>query len=132
MVNAINIAVSGLQAASKKMEAAASNIANAQTTGSLTEGSAPPYAAQTVIQESAGGQGVKAEIVRKDPPFTPAYDPGSALADGEGRVGAPSVDLAEEAVRLTLAQNSYKASLSVMETASSMENEMLRVFDRKV
>ena len=48
MINSISIALTGLAAASKKINASASNIANLQTTGSLKEGEQAPYTPITV------------------------------------------------------------------------------------
>lgn len=131
MINAIRTALSGLAAASKRVEAGASNIANLTTAGSLEDPSRPPYAAVTTVQTAENG-GVRAEIVQKDPPYVPAYDPGSPFAGQDGLVGVPNVDLAEEAVNLSLAKAAYKASLSVIRTADEMQDALLKSFDRRV
>ena len=70
MLNAINIALSGLTAASKKVEASASNIANLQTVGSLEEGGQSPYtpitAQQTAVTDAQGnGIGVTSQFQPK-------------------------------------------------------------------
>lgn len=132
MINAIQTALSGLQAAAKKVEAGASNIANMQTTGSLKEGEKAPYHARTVVQESQGDGGVKADVVAKQPPFVPAYDPDSPFADENGQVGVPNVDLAEEAVNINLAEIAYKANLKTFQAIKDMEEELLRSFDERV
>lgn len=136
MINAIQIALSGLAAASKKVETAASNIANLSTTGALNDPENAPYSALTTVQTAqsgsdGAGQGVKAEAVPKNTPFVPVYSPDSPFADAQGLIGAPNVDIAEEAVSLNIAKYAYKASLAVIETASEMEDALLRSFDRK-
>ena len=127
MINAIGIALSGLQAASRKVEASASNIANMQTADY------EPLTTQQTAQAdgSGGGQGVNSTFVAKNPPFTPSYDPDSPFANGEGYVNAPNVDLAEEAVNMTLASTAYKASVSVIKTVEDMTEELLNAFDKK-
>lgn len=132
MINTIQTALSGLAAASKKIEAGASNIANLTTEGSLEDPAHPPYSAVTTVQAAAEGGGVQADIVRKNPPYVPAYDPGSPFAGQDGAVGIPNVDLAEEAVNLSLAKTAYKASLSVIKTADEMQEELLKAFDKRV
>jgi flagellar basal-body rod protein FlgC len=137
MINAIQIALSGLLAASKKTEAVASNIANQQTVGSLNDPDNAPYTPLTVQQGSlkgADGQGfgVKADFAPKNPAFVPAYDPDSPFANEEGVIGVPNVDLAEESVNLNIAKASYKASAAVIRTASEMEDALLNMFDKKV
>lgn len=123
MINAIGIALSGLTAASRKVEASASNIANLQTADYT-----PVTSEQTAL---AGGQGVRSDFVPKSQPFTPSYDPDSPFASSEGYVNTPNVDLAEEAVNLTLAKTAYRASVAVIETEQDMTKELLQAFDRK-
>lgn len=121
MLNAIGIALSGLQAASHKVEASASNIANMQTAGYQ-----PLTTAQTAQSDQAGNaQGVSSQNIPKARPFTPSYAPDSPFAD------APAVDLAEEAVNMTLAEASYKANIAVLKTVDDMTDEMLKTFDKK-
>jgi len=121
MINAIQIALTGLQAASKSVEASASNIANASTAG---------YTPLQTQQSDKGGQGVASSFVAKNPPFTPSYAPDSPLADAQGYVNAPNVNLVEETLTLKAAEISYKANLSVIKTADEMSAELLKSFDR--
>ena len=127
MLNAIGIALSGLQTASRKAEASANNIANMQT---------PDYepltTAQTAQADSSGnGQGVSSRNIPKTQPFTPSYAPDSPFADNKGYVNAPNVDLAEEAVNMTLAETTYKANIAIIKTVNEMTDEMLKTFDEK-
>lgn len=121
MINAIGIALSGLTAASRKVEASASNIANLQT---------PDYEALTTQQTAVEG-GVRSDVIPKTQPFTPSYDPDSPFASSEGYVNTPNVDLAEEAVNLTIAKTAYKANVAVLETVQDMSKELLEAFDQK-
>ena len=50
------------------------------------------------------------DIINKNKPFVPAFDPGSPFADENGMIGVPNVNLAEEAVNLTIAEVNFKAS----------------------
>lgn len=135
MINVINTALSGLNAAAKKVDAAASNIANVSTTGSVEDGGQAPYSALTTVQKTVvdgegNGLGARTDIVPKDPGFVPAYAPDSPFANAEGIIGVPNVNLAEEAVNLKLAEISYKASLSVIKTADELSEELLHTVDR--
>jgi len=137
MISAIQTALSGLMAASKKVEAGASNIANLHTVGALDDPDNAPYTPLTVQQESLKGTegrglGVKADFAPKSPAFVPAYDPDSPFADEDGVIGVPSVDLAEEAVNLTIAEASYKANLAVIKTADELHEDLLHIFDDRV
>ncbi|MBU0800356.1 MAG: flagellar biosynthesis protein FlgC [Alphaproteobacteria bacterium] len=133
MINAIGIALTGLFGASKRTEAAAGNIANMQTTGSLEPGGKPaPYSAVTTAQTSQSTGGVKTDIIPKDPAFVPAYDPDSPFANNDGLVGVPNIDLATEAVNLSLAKTAYSANIAVIKTVDEMQQELLNSFDREV
>lgn len=137
MVNTISIALAGLQAASKKIEASASNIANVSTSGALDPADGPaPYSAlttqqQTVTDPNGNGIGVEAQNIPKDPGFVPAFDPNSPFANEDGVIGVPNVDLAEEAVNLKIAEASYKASLAALETAQELSDELFRAVDER-
>lgn len=132
MINAIGIALSGLNSASQKVNAAAANIANAFTSGSLEEGGQEPYTPRDVVQISQDGGGVLAQTVERDPAYVTAYDPDSPFANAQGYIGAPNVDLATEIVTMKLAEISYKANLGTIKTSKAMFDELLRTFDKKV
>lgn len=131
MTNTIGIALSGLMSATRKVAAAASNIANLNTAGSLTPGQQAPYQSVTTADTAQAGGGVKTEVIPKNPPFVPAYDPDSPFADAQGLIGVPNTDLASEAVNLTLAKTAYKANLAVLKTEDEMQDALLKSFDRK-
>ncbi len=135
MISAIQTALSGLFASSRKIEASASNIANLTTAGSLSDPDNAPYTPiqtqQTAVTVNGETAGVRADFVPKSPAFVPAYDPDSPFADEEGLIGVPNVDLGEEAVNISLAKTAYKASLSVIKTSSEMDDDLLRLFDKK-
>ncbi|RED51575.1 flagellar basal body rod protein FlgC [Aestuariispira insulae] len=128
-IDALNIAVSGLKASSKRVEATASNIANHRTVGevgtSVDENGV--YQAVDVVQTSQEQGGTSASFVSRDPKSFLAYDPNSPLANDEGLVEAPNVDLGEELVNLITAENSYKANAKVLEAAAELEEEVLDI-----
>jgi flagellar basal-body rod protein FlgC len=137
MINAIKIALTGLNAATKKLDTIASNVANLTTSGSLKVPETPPYkaldTAQQTINDSFGnGQGVQTNIIEKTRPFTPGFDPSSPFADENGIIGLPNVNLAEEAVNLTIAKTNFKANAAVIKVAAEMEEELQRLFDKEV
>ena len=131
MLNAIGIALSGLSASSQKIAAAASNIANADTIGSLDNPAQPPYTPMTVQQQAASDGTVTTTLTPKNPPFVPAYDPGSPFANQTGLVGVPNIDLGAEAVNIDVAKTAYRADLAVIKTTKEMEDALFRAFDSK-
>ncbi len=122
MIGAISTALTGLFASSKRVEAAAGNIANASSVG---------YTPQTTVQTTNETGGAQARNVDRPNGTSRVYAPDSPLADPSGFIGLPNVDFAEEAVNLKLAEISYKASLSVIKTAEDMAEESLKLLDRK-
>lgn len=132
MIGAISTALTGLLAASKKVEASAANIANMGTSGSLAPNSPKqPYQALTTVQTAMPGGGVSAANIPQKPGFVNAYAPDSPFAGTDGMVGAPDVDLAAEAVNLKIAELSYKANMNVLKTANEMSEELSRLLDEK-
>lgn len=136
MIGTINIALSGLEAATKRVSASASNIANLQTTGSVEEDGQAPYDPLTTQQTSLNidgtGAGVRTDIVSANRPFVPTYSPDSPFANSEGLIGVPNINLAEEAVNLLLAEVSYKANIATLKTADELSDDLLSIVDDRV
>lgn len=130
MINTISIALSGLNAATNKLNASASNVANVTTAGSLEDGKQAPYDALTTTQTAQENGGVRSDVVSAGRPFVPTFDPDSPFANSEGLIGSPNVDLAEEAVNFTLAELTYKANIATLKTADEMSEELLNIFDK--
>lgn len=130
MIKAIGIALSGLDNASKRLSATASNIANASTVGSANGEGQAPYSPVTSIQKTNEAGGVNTTIVPSGKPFVPSYDPDSPFADENGIIGAPDVNLATEAINSIVAELSYKANIEVIKTAEDMGDELLDIFDK--
>lgn len=129
MINAIDVALSGLTAAEKKVQVSAGNIANLETVGSLDDPAHLPYTPQTVQQIAGPGGSVNTVVVPKTPPFVPAFDPDSPFANAAGQVGVPNIDLGEEAVNLQIAKIAYRADLAIIKTAKEMEDDLFRTID---
>ena len=130
MVSAINIALTGLDAASKHLDASASNIANLDTVGSV-DGKPAAYTPVTAVQSSISNGGVQTNIIPKTDAFTPSYQPDSPFANQDGIVNVPNIDLAGEAVNLQLAKVAYKANAEVIKVAQDLDKQLLNAFDEK-
>lgn len=127
MISPSSIALTGLNAASKRIEASASNIANAQTTGSV-DGTKPVYMPKDVVQVSEPFGGVKTSIVESTKPPITSFAPSDINADSNGLVNYPNVDLAEELVNLSSAVSQYKSSLQVIEQNRTLSSSLLDIF----
>ena len=119
------IALSGLSAASLRLEVAASNVANASSSGPLpgatASGTYPPvYAAQRVEQTAGPGGATRATVVPASPPTVTAWQPDAPFADGRGQVAMPNVDLADQAVQLVMARLSFAANAQMLKADAGM------------
>jgi flagellar basal-body rod protein FlgC len=125
------IALSGMNAAVRRLDVSASNVANQMSTGALpANGSAPAgapsaYQPLRVDQVAVSGGGTQANIAAVTPSSVPAYDPNAAFADGSGMVAAPNVDLSNEAIQQITAKFSFAANLRVMQAGDSLTRTLL-------
>ncbi len=129
MIPALATAVSGIRAGTVRLEAAASNIANAGTTGP-GPGVAPAdgrraYIPVDVVQSAAPGGGVEASYAPRSPAHIARYAPDSPDADAAGLVDAPNVDLAREAVSAIEAALIVRANVMVGREADRMMDSVL-------
>lgn len=130
-----DVSASGLRAQRLRMEVAAANIANVETT--RVEGTNEPFRRKLVVLESAAqggveGEGVPAEVqvagVVEDPsPFQLVHRPGHPDADAQGNVAMPNVNLAMEMVDLATAARAYEANLSAVRTFKEMGEQALSI-----
>ena len=106
MSSILSIAVSGITAASERLQVSANNVANANSDGPLP--SADPaiaaqypqaYVPQTVNQVETAGGGTKAVVSNVQPATVPAYDPTAPYADQNGMVAEPNVNYTTEAMQ---------------------------------
>ena len=124
------IAVSGLTAASLRLQVAASNIANAGSDGPLPgtpnpENFPSAYSPLRVNQVDSSGGGTRATETEVSPPTVTAFDPSAPYADGRGRVASPNVDLANELVQVLLARFNDKANALVIRADAQMNATLL-------
>ena len=115
------IALSGLNAASLRLQVSASNVANAGSTGALPNangtvpaGSPQAYAPLEVVQSASVGGGVQTSVTTVTPSTTAVFDPQASFANQDGLVAAPNVDLASEFVGQLLASYSFAANAAVL------------------
>ncbi|MBV8651337.1 MAG: flagellar biosynthesis protein FlgC [Alphaproteobacteria bacterium] len=135
MSSIYSIALSGLNAASLRLDASASNVANIDSDGTVPDpktgavGAPAPYQPLDVAQEPLTTGGTVANVTSRQPAYTVQYSPWSPYADPNGLVGAPNVDLATEAVNQITAVNAYKANLQVIKVADEIDQETIDSLD---
>lgn len=125
MINPLSTSISGLMAASKKAQVAATNIANADVVGS-TDPQSPnqAYAARTTQDLSGANGEVRTMVLNRNPAFVPSYEPDSPFANSEGIVNAPNVNMDEELITTKQEENAYKANLAALKTSLEMQDAL--------
>lgn len=124
-LSAVGSALSGLQAASKRIQVSADNVANQYSTKTIKNGQIldQPYIPQIAQQVSHSGGGV--QVITKD--ATPATIPVQDQYDPGQLVDYPNVDVATELVNQRIASYDYKANLKTLKVAHEMEQNLLDI-----
>jgi len=125
LFNIFDIASSALSAQSQRLNVVASNLANADST---TSADGQPYRARQVVFAStpvanAGRESVGVRVtgvVEDTSPLRRQYDPKHPMADEQGYVTLPNVNVVEEMVNMISASRSYQTNADMMSTAKSL------------
>ena len=122
-----------------RLNTTASNLANAESVSSTPEG---VYKARHPIFEAgraqlatgahAGEANANAAvrvrgIYESQAPTNQRYEPGNPLADANGYVYAPAVNVVEEMVNMISASRSYQNNVEVMNTSKDLLMATLRL-----
>lgn len=131
----IDVSASGLRAQRLRMEVAAANIANAETTRVGETGE--PWRRRLVVLEAAPAGAASAAaapatvevagVVEDPTPFPIVQRPGHPDADAQGNVRMPNVNLAMEMVDLATAARAYEANLNAVKTWKEMGEQALSI-----
>ena len=123
LFNVFDIAGSAMAAQSQRLNVVASNLSNAD---SATSSTGQPYRARQVVFSTAqvsaqGASGVRVADVIDDPsPMKQVYEPKHPLANAEGYVTMPNVNVVEEMVNMISASRSYQTNVDMMNTAKTL------------
>ena len=123
LFNVFNISGSAMSAQSQRLNAVASNLANAD---SATSANGTAYKAKQVVfsatpSASPDASGVKVlKVIEDSSPPKVIYDPKHPLADAKGYVTMPNVNVTEEMVNMIIAQRSYEVNSKTIQTADEM------------
>jgi flagellar basal-body rod protein FlgC len=126
------IALSGMNAAARRLDVSASNVANAMSAGALpnADGTVPPgapkaYSPLELVQTASAGGGTQTTVTTARPATTTVSDPQAPFANQDGLVAAPNVDLAQEMVSQLVAKYSFAANARVMKADDEMAKTLL-------
>ena len=137
LFNVFNITASGMSAQSMRLNTTASNIANADSVSSSIDETYrarhPVFAA--AMQKAADGQeasvGVRVlGIVESNKPLNIEYAPGHPMADENGNIYKPNVNVIEEMTNMISASRSYQTNVQLAESAKNMLNKTLTLGQR--
>ena len=138
---AFDISVSAINSERLHMELISSNIANANTTRTLT---GDPYRRRIAVMSEkplrsfaeelayarlkVEGGGVEvSEVVEDQTPFQRVFNPGHPDADSQGYVNMPNVDLAREMVDMVYASKLYEANITAFNATKKMMQDTLQI-----
>lgn len=132
LFNVFQVSSSAMTAQSMRLNAVASNLANAD---SIVSSDGKPYRAKQVVFEvvpmgngSEASRGVRVNKVVEDAsPLRMVYDPRNPAADEKGYVAFPNVNVVEEMTNMISASRSYQTNVEVMNTAKSMMMHTLQM-----
>jgi flagellar basal-body rod protein FlgC len=123
LFNVFNISGSAMSAQAQRLNAVASNLANAD---SATSANGTPYKSKQVVfsatpTSSPDASGVKVlKVIEDASPGRVLYDPKHPLADEKGYVTMPNVNVTEEMVNMISASRAYQNNVETMNAAKSM------------
>jgi flagellar basal-body rod protein FlgC len=148
MFDALKIAATGMSASRQMMDVVAENIANANTTMTI---SGEPYKRKDVVlaaknlnedddiltvsfdeeyeKKVAGVEVVGVKEANNG--FRKVYDPTNPNADKDGYVTLPNVNVVEEMAKMIQASRMYEANVSVVESIKNMATKALELIQQQ-
>lgn len=131
MFSSLQVSASGMGVYKTWIDAISDNVANVNTVRSTDE---PAFRERMVLAQSVGGEGggigsgAQVSGIRLgDPEGRLRYEPGHPLADEDGMVRTPDMDLETQMTHLIVAQRSYQANVTVFERARDAYQRALEI-----
>jgi flagellar basal-body rod protein FlgC len=128
---AIGIASTGLTVHRKWLDAVSDNLANLNTVRGTDEAA---FQARYVVAEAAGygndgtGTGVRVKgIELGSAEGRLVYEPNHPLADAEGYVKYPEIDMSSQMTQLIMAQRGYQANAAIVDRAKESYQAALQI-----
>jgi flagellar basal-body rod protein FlgC len=114
--NAIGVAGTGVTVYRKWLDAVSDNIANVNNVSRTSENAF--QAKYVVAQEAADGNGAQVGgVALGSAEGVLAHEPDNPLADAQGYVRRPDIDLGSQMAQMMMAQRAYQANLAVVDRA---------------
>jgi flagellar basal-body rod protein FlgC len=125
--DAIGIAGSGLTVHRKWLDAVSDNLSNANTVTSTDDAA---FRARYVLVSEGGARTPGAYVAGAawgDAEGRMTYEPNHPLADENGYVRYPDIDMSEQMGHLILAQRGYQANAAVVDRAKTAYEAALQI-----
>jgi flagellar basal-body rod protein FlgC len=126
----LGISASGLMVNRKWMDAVSDNMSNLNTVNPYDD---EPFRERLIVAQAVdygsgtGGVRVARAEFGGDPQGRIVYEPDHPLANEEGYVRYPDIDMGDQMVQLMMAQRGYQANLAVVERATNAYQAALRL-----
>ncbi len=126
----LGISGSGLMVHRKWLDAVSDNMANINTVNPYE---AEPFRERLIVAQAVGyGSGEGGVRVARaefggDPQGRVVYEPDHPLANEDGMVRYPDIDMGDQMVSLMMAQRGYQANLAVVERATAAYQAALQL-----
>ena len=135
LYNVFDVSGTGMSAQSIRLNTTASNIANANSVSSSIDETYkarhPVFAAEMTKAMSSQAQGVNVlGIVESDAPLKVEHNPNHPMADSNGYVYKPNVDVVEEMANMISASRSYQTNVQIADAAKQMLSKTLQLGQR--
>ncbi len=141
LLGVLEISGSGLSAERLRMEAAAQNIANAMNTSSSPDAVYRPLRVITEqvnfaglmgeegvgANEHAAIRGVQSRVALSNSPARLIHDPEHPLANEQGNIYRPGIQVALEMTEIMMAVRAYEANVKAVGAARQMFQSALRI-----
>jgi flagellar basal-body rod protein FlgC len=114
--NAIGVAGTGVTVYRKWLDAVSDNLSNMNNTSRTSENAFQArYVQARAAQDGNGAEVAGVQLGSAEGVL--AYEPDNPLADAEGYVRRPDIDMGSQMAQMMIAQRSYQANLSVVDRA---------------
>lgn len=134
LFNIMNISSTGMAAENVRLNTTASNIANANSVSSSYEDTYkarhPVFAAalDQASQDQTKGVGVNVlGVVESSKPLQVEYAPGNPMADENGYIYKPNVNIVEEMADMLSASKAYETNVQVADTTKRIFRRVLQL-----
>jgi flagellar basal-body rod protein FlgC len=133
LFNVMDIAASGMSAETVRLNTTASNVANANSVSSSYEGTyraRKPVFSTMLDQASAQHGAAKVKVmgvVESDAPLQAEFNPTHPMADKDGYIYKPNVNVVEEMADMMSASKGFETNVQIADTTKRIFRRVLQL-----